>query len=222
MSASVAVHGASTTATPPPASEISQLGSDSVEPNPRPPGERVQISASEPLARLHEWIADGRVDEAARARARQRWLERQAAEESSLLGGFVDFAERNRPVCVTTKAGHRLTGLIVAVGADFGIVRDERMGDALVPTHSIAVVRPSPGDDLPIGDRSVDMVLTFGGALIELAPQRPEAVVAVGGEQLRGDIRSASLEVAVLALDGDRRQLVHVAVAAIDHVIIVR
>ena len=193
-----------------------------MESNPRPPREPVRISAADPLGALHAWIAEGKVDEAARARARQRWLERQAAEETSLTGVLVDLAERNRPVTITTAAGHRLSGPIVAVGADFGVLRDQRLGDAIVPANAIAIVRPSPGDDLPVGARSVNMVLTFGAALMELAPERPECIVAVGGDQLRGDVRSVSPDVVVLALDGDRRDLVHAAVAAIDHVVVLR
>ena len=193
-----------------------------MESNPRPPSEPVQISPGDPLAALHSWIAAGQVDEAARARARQRWLERQAAEEASLAGVLIDLAERNRPVNVTTQAGHRLSGPIVAVGADFGVLRDHRLGDAIVPTATIALVRPAPGDDLPVGDRTVNMVLAFGDALMELAPERPECIVSVGAEQLRGDLRSVSPDVIVLALDGDRRDLVHAAVAAIDHVIVLR
>ena len=223
MHASVSVHLPSTTATSgtdPKNAEA--LGSADVEPNPRPPREPVQLSAGDPLGALHSWIAEGQVDEAARARARQRWLERQAAEEASLIGVLVDLAERNRPVTVTTEAGHRLSGPIVAVGADFGVLRDQRLGDAIVPTSAIALVRPSPGDDLPTGDRTVNMVLAFGDALMELAPERPECIVAVGSDQLRGDIRSVSPDVLVLALDGDRRDLIHAAVAAIDHVIVLR
>lgn len=191
-----------------------------MESNPRPPSAPVQISADDPLAALQSWIAEGQVDEAARARARQRWLERQAAEEASLAGVLIDLAERNRRVNVTTRAGHRLSGPIVAVGADFGVLRDHRLGDAIVPTAAIALVRPSPGDDLPVGDRAVNMVLAFGDALMELAPERPECIVAVGTEQLRGDMRSVSPDVVVLALDGDRRDLVHATIAAIDHVIV--
>ncbi|MEM9202600.1 MAG: hypothetical protein AAGC53_13120 [Actinomycetota bacterium] len=193
-----------------------------MESNPRPPREPVRISTNDPLSSLYSWIAEGQVDEAARARARQRWLERQAAEEASLVGVLLDLAERNRPVNVTTTGGHRVSGPIVAVGADFGVLRDQRLGDAIVPTVSIALVRPTPGDDLPVGDRAVNMVLAFGDALMELAPDRPECIVAVGSEQLRGDVRSVSPDVVVLALDGDRRDLVHISVGAIDHVTVLR
>ncbi len=193
-----------------------------MDPNPRPPDRPVQIGAGEPLAALEAWVAEGRVDEAARARARQRWLERQAAEEASLSGVLLDLAERNRPVTLTTVAGHRLSGPVIAVGTDFGVVRDRRLGDVIVPTSALALVRPSPGDDLPTGDRAVDMVLTFGAALMELAPDRPECVVAVGVDHLRGELRPGSPDVLVVALDGDRRDLVHVSVAAVDHLVVLR
>lgn len=190
--------------------------------NPRPPGEPVRLSPNDPLAALHRWVAEGQVDEAVRARARQRWLERQAAEEATLPGVLLDLAERGRPVTVTTSGGHRITGPVVAVGADFGVVRDPRLGDAVIPTSTLALVRPAPGDDLPIGNRAANMVLAFGDAMLELATERPEVIVGTAGEQFRGDLRSVSPDVAVLALDGDRRDLVHIALRAIDHVIVLR
>ncbi|MEO0494190.1 MAG: hypothetical protein AAF081_12320, partial [Actinomycetota bacterium] len=153
-------------------------------------------------------------------RARQRWLERVAAEEATLPGVLVDLAERRRPVTVQTLDGHRVTGPVVAVGADFGVVREPRLGDAFVPTHRIAVVRPAPGDDLPTGDRPADFVLTFGDALMELATERPDVIVGVGGESHRGELRTVSPDVVTLALGGDRRDPVHAALAAIDHLVV--
>lgn len=190
-----------------------------MELNPRPPAEPVQIGTGDPMTALPTWIADGRVDEAVNARGRQRWLERQAAEEATLAGVLLDLAERHRPVTITTTGGHRLSGAVTAVGADFGALRDHRLGDALVPSSRIAIVRPAPGDGLPTGDRRVSITRTFRDAMMELAPERPDCIVAVGAEQLHGELRAASPELVALALDGDRRELVHVSVAAIDHVI---
>ena len=176
-----------------------------VNSDPQPPDRPVDLTAGDPLAALQRWVADGRVDEAARARSRRRWLENAATEEATLGGVLLDLAERRRPVTVRTLVGHRITGPIIAVGADFIAVADARLGDTLMPTTRIATAQPAPGDDLPAGDRRHDVVLTFGDALMELAAERPEVMVGVGDETLRGELRTASTEVVTLVIADERR-----------------
>ena len=80
----------------------------------------------------------------------QQWeLERAASEGATLGGALIDLAEQQRPVTIRTHDGHRVSGPIVAVGADFGVVRGARLGDAIIPTSRIAMLRPSPGEGLP-------------------------------------------------------------------------
>ena len=176
-----------------------------VDSNPQPPDRPVDLASDDPLAALQRWVADGQVDEAARARSRRRWLEKAAIEEATLGGVLLDLAERRRP--------------IIAFGADFVGVRDPRLGDTLVPTTRIATVQPAPGDDLPAGDRRHDVVLAFGDALMELAAERPDVMVGAGEEILRGELRTASTEVVTLAIADERRQPISIALAAIDHVV---
>ena len=191
-----------------------------VDSDPQPPDRPVDLTADDPLAALQRWVADGQVDEAARARSRRRWLENIATEEATLGGVLLDLAERGRPVIVRTLAGHRVTGPIIAVGADFIGIRDPRLGDTLMPTTRIATVQPAPGDDLPAGDRRHDVVLAFGDALMELAAERPEVMVGVGDETLRGELRTASSEVVTLVIADERREPISIALTAIDHVVV--
>ena len=191
-----------------------------VNSDPQPPDRPVDLTADDPLAALQRWVADSQVDEAARARSRRRWLENAATEEATLGGVLLDLAERRRPVTVRTLVGHRITGPIIAVGADFIAVADARLGDTLMPTTRIATVQPAPGDDLPAGDRRHDVVLTFGDALMELAAERPEVMVGVGDETLRGELRTASTEVVTLVIADERREPISIALAAIDHVVV--
>jgi len=191
-----------------------------VNSEPQPPDCPVDLTADDPLAALQRWIADGQVDEAARARSRRRWLENAATEEATLGGVLLDLAERRRPVIVRTLAGHRVAGPIIAVGADFVGVADARLGDTLMPTTRIATVQPAPGDDLPAGDRRHDVVLAFGDALMELAAERPEVMVGVGDETLRGELRTASSEVVTLVIADERREPISIALTAIDHVVV--
>ena len=191
-----------------------------VNSDPQPPDRPVDLTADEPLAALHRWVADGQVDEAARARSRRRWLENAATEEATLGGVLLNLAERRRPVIVRTLAGHRVAGPIIAVGADFVGVADARLGDTIMPATPIATVQSAPGDDLPAGDRRHDVVLAFGDALMELAAERPEVMVGVGDETLRGELRTASTEVITLVIADERREPISIALTAIDHVVV--
>lgn len=191
-----------------------------VNSDPQPPDRPVDLTADDPLRALQRWVADGQVDEAARARSRRRWLENAATRAATLGGVLLDLAERRRPVIVRTLAGHRVAGPIIAVGADFVGVADARLGDTLMPTTRIATVQPAPSDDLPAGDRRHDVVLAFGDALMELAAERPEVMVGVGDETLRGELRTASTEVVTLVIADERREPISIALTAIDHVVV--
>ena len=67
-----------------------------VDSDPQPTDRPVDLTSDDPLAALHRWVADGQVDEAARARSRRRWLEKAAIEEATLGGVLLDLAERRR------------------------------------------------------------------------------------------------------------------------------
>ena len=56
---------------------------------------------------LARWVAEAKVDEAARARARERWLQQQAIEETTFPSVVADLADRERPVLVHTSSGRR-------------------------------------------------------------------------------------------------------------------
>ncbi len=192
-----------------------------MESNPRPPISPVTLGGTSPLIALHEWVAEGVVDEAARSRTRQRWLERQAKESATLAGILSDLAERDCPVMLTTHGGQQIRGSVTAIGADFVVIGETRRGDVFIPLGRLAVVRSAPGEESPTGDRLANFTMVLAAALVELAPQRPEVVVSVGASQIRGELRSAGADVVAVSLDGPRREVVHVAVAAIDHLVIV-
>lgn len=179
--------------------------------------EPMRLTADDPLSGLANWLAEGRVDAAASERARQRWLERQAAEGASLAGVLLDLAEQSRRVAVRTAGGTTVTGRIAGLAADFVAIRDHRRGDALIPFRSVATVRGAPGEPAPTGDRSGMLALVLGEALLELAADRPTVMVSAGDADLRGELISAGLDVVAIALSPSRRDVVHVALEAIDH-----
>ena len=175
----------------------------------------------DPLAGLTRWLAEGRVDAAAAERARQRWLERQAGEEATLAGVLLDLGERGRPVTVTTAGGHRVTGSLTVVGADFCAVRDDR-GQVVVPHRSMASVRPAPGDPPADGERPGGLELVLAEALAELAVDRPLVAVATGADEHRGTLRAVGFDVLTLMLDGPTRGAVHVPIGVVDVLIVTR
>ena len=187
---------------------------------PNPETASIDLTVGDPLAGLTRWVAEGRVDAAAAQRAKQRWLERQAGEEATVAGVLYDLAERGRPVSITTRAGRRVRGPVIAVGADFAILRGVSSGDVVVPFGALALVRPAPGDLAATGDRMGSMELVFAEALSELAAECPRVLASAGGDEIRGELRSVGFDVAAILLDGTRRETAHVAIAALDHLIV--
>jgi hypothetical protein len=186
------------------------------------PTEPMRLTGDDPLAGLGTWLAEGRVDAAAAERARRWWLERQATEESSIAGVFIDLAERRTPVAVRTVHGRHARGPVAALGADFVVVREARVGDVVIPLRSVATVRGAPGDDPAVGDRSAAFSVRFAAALVELASDRPLVLIAVGDDEIRGELRSAGTDVLAVTTASVGRNVVHVALDAVDHLVLLR
>jgi len=152
---------------------------------------------------LERWAADAAVDEAARQRARQRWLRVQAEEEASLAGALLDLAERGRAVSLDVGA-ERVRGRVVGVGADFVAVRSERDQQVLVRTAAVDVVRAEPGTPAVTGDRTAVLEVDLAGVLNPLAAERPEVLVRTRtGSVVRGELSSAGTDVVRLRIPGD-------------------
>ncbi|MDQ3293286.1 MAG: hypothetical protein M3527_02365, partial [Actinomycetota bacterium] len=64
------------------------------------------------LARLAAWAAAARVDEAAAARSRERWLRQAADEEAMVAGVLLDLAERADTVVVQGPGGRTPRGRV--------------------------------------------------------------------------------------------------------------
>src|SRR5204863_961971 len=103
---------------------------------------------------LGRWAADSRASDAARARTRERWLRRQAAEEATLPGVALDLAERGDAVVLKTTSGRAHRGRLVAVARDVWVLRsdashgsggeDGMAGATFVATDAIASLRAQP------------------------------------------------------------------------------
>ncbi|MEQ8839434.1 MAG: hypothetical protein RIB98_00485 [Acidimicrobiales bacterium] len=180
----------------------------------------LRLTGDDPLSGLSAWLAEGRVDDAAAERTRQRWLERQAAADATVAGVLLDLAERGSPVTVRTLGGRTARGRVAALGVDFVAVREPSRGDVVIPTGRVATVRTAPGEDPTVGDRPPTLDVALVDALVELAVDRPPVLVSVAGDELRGDLHSAGTDVIALRLDAVPPSIVHVAIAALDHLVL--
>jgi hypothetical protein len=170
-------------------------------------------------AALGRFVADARSDLAAHARGRQRWLEVQAAEEMSLLGVVWDLAERGATALVTTVAGRHHRGVVSGAGTDFVCLRPAGAGLVVLPLHAVVAVRPEAGT-VVAGDRRPDELVDatdLRATLADLAADRPAVTaVALGsGEPLTGELRSVGLDVVVLAVGQERRDVAYLRLSSL-------
>lgn len=172
-------------------------------------------------ARIDRWAADARVDEAARLRARERWLRHQAEEEGSLAGVLADVAERGAPVAVHVRGGRRHRGEVRAVGADFVALRLAD-ADVIVALAAVTSVRTLPGEAATIGDRSIATSLRLVDVLAGLAAERAAVflVMAGGDDALAGDLRSVGQDFVGVRVAGAPAATAYVPVGAIVEVVV--
>jgi hypothetical protein len=154
-------------------------------------------------SRLAAWVADARVDEAARARSRERWLQVVAEQEATFIGILLDLAERGAAV-VLSAGGRRLHGVISGLGADFVALRPGAGGEVLVALGAITQARTSGAADATVGDRMVTSELRLVDVLAQLAADRERVrIVTSDGEVAAGRLRNVGQDVVVLRVDGD-------------------
>ena len=160
---------------------------------------------------LHRFAAESQVGEAAASRSRQRWLEKQAVEETTFAGVLADLADRGRPVLVHTSAGRRHRGRITALGEDFVAVSTDGGSEVLVATRAVTSVRSQPRDIAAHSGRAVALDLTFAIAVAALAEERPRVAVATTTDStLNGHLRAVGRDVLTLRVDGDTRANVYI------------
>ena len=172
-------------------------------------------------ARIDQWAADARVDEAARRRARERWLRRQAEEEGSLAGVLADVAERGAPVAVHVRGGRRHRGEVRALGADFVAVRSAD-ADVIIALAAVTSVRTRPGEVSTIGDRSIATSLRLIDVLAGLAAEGAGVllVMAGGDDAVAGALRAVGQDVLRVRVAGAPPVTAYIPVDAIVEVVV--
>jgi hypothetical protein len=169
------------------------------------------------IARLARWVSDARTDEAAAARARERWLVQVAEESATFSGVLLDLAERAAPAVVVGHGDRRHRGVVTAVAADFCILRTPAGRDVLVAFRGISSVRIDAGVGAPTGDRAVHVDVALAEALAALAGDRPRVLIvtAGGADGIAGELRAVGLDVATVRLDGDPAATAYVPIPSI-------
>jgi hypothetical protein len=173
-------------------------------------------------ARIDRWAADARVDEAARLRARERWLRHQAEEEGSLAGVLADVAERGTSVALHVRGGRRHRGEVAALGSDFVALRSAG-ADVIVALAAVTSMRTLPGEASTIGDRSVATSHHLVDVLAGLAAERAAVllVLADGDEAVAGALRSVGQDVVGMRVAGGAAAVTaYVPVGAIVEVVV--
>ena len=172
-------------------------------------------------ARIDRWAADARVDEAARLRARERWLRHQAEEEGSLAGVLADVADRGASVALHVRGGRRHRGEVAALGSDFVALRSAGT-DVIVALAAVTSVRTLPGEASTIGDRSIATSHRLVDVLAGLAAERAPVllVLADGDEAVAGALRSVGQDIVGIRVAGGAPVTAYVSVGAIVEVVV--
>jgi hypothetical protein len=172
-------------------------------------------------ARIDRWAADARVDEAARRRARERWLRHQAEEEGSLAGVLADVAERGVPVAVHVRGGRQHRGEVRAVGADFVALRSGAT-DVIIAITAVTSVRTRPGEASTLGDRSITSSLRLVDVLAGLAAERAAVllVMAGGDDAVAGVLGSVGRDVVGVRVADAPAVTAYVPIGAIVEVVL--
>jgi len=173
---------------------------------------------------LERWAAGARAQEAAEARVRERWLRQAAEEDASFADLLVDLAEDGRPVTVTTTAGGRRHGPILAVGSDFVAVGGPEGRLTLVATSAVAEVRPATGSrrspaasGRPTSSGDV-LGVTLAEVLAQAVANRPRVAVVLGDVTVVGELRAVGTDVLTVRTDGEPGGLSYVTLASVSEV----
>jgi hypothetical protein len=174
------------------------------------------------LGEVGRWAADARASEAARARSRQRWLQRQAQEAATLAGIALDVAERGEQVVLTTTSGNTHRGRLVGVARDLWVLRSDSSVVTFVAADAIASLRTQPagrGRPAPeaAGARPVPLAASMVEVLSDLAVEHPRVRVVMRGapDALVGQLSSVGVDVASLRVPGDPSVTVYVRLGSV-------
>jgi len=167
---------------------------------------------------LQELQRRGAVDE----RRRQRWLEQQLHDQSTLLGLLVDLADSTTAVVLETTSGHRHGGVVALVGIDV-VVLTNGGRTTVVALPAIGAIRSTgPGRLTSGADGEHSADVTMLELLADRLDERPEVTITwAGGQKANGRLVAVGHDVVTLHATGVEARSVHVAAESIVDVTIV-
>lgn len=164
---------------------------------------------------LQRWLAEVRVDDAARERSRTAELQARAAEGATLAGVLVDFAGRGESVGLVMRSGQQHRGAVRLVGPDAVVMQLETRQWLVARFGSIASLRALNSPPVT-GETEPSTTSRYTRLAVAVAEPGMWVVASSGPTNLGGVLVSAGSDVLVLRLDnGDQA---YVALAATDAV----
>lgn len=169
------------------------------------------VSAHDP----ERWLAELRAGSDANARRRQRWIEDQGAEASTMRGLLHDLAEAEATVAIDTASSGHHRGLVRGVGVDVVVVAPaDRAGLLLLAIGDLIAVRTDRTVGAPT-DRGPTFDATLQELLVDQLAERNElTLITSNGDRFRGVIRSVGQDLLALRRSVDEPP-VHIATAAV-------
>ena len=176
------------------------------------------LGSPESFDALDRVVADERVHEAARARARRASLEVQAGEEATFRGVLVDLGERGAPLRFELDANRSTSGTVAQVGLDHVQVRTSDGRLVLVALDAMHAVLPVETRDAVVGDRATVSEHTLRHALDLRCGDRPWLLVRLrSGGTVEGELCAVGRDVVTL-LVGPTGRRGHIRLAAVAEV----
>lgn len=149
------------------------------------------------------WLADARIEEAARARSRQRWLRQQAEEGATFVGVLLTLVESGRAVTVVLADGFAVDGHLTSVAADFAAMTEADGTVTYVALAAVSAVRPATGVGGPATDgRTVRSDRRLWQVVADAVADRPVVTVRTVGATVSGVLTGVGAD--VLSVGGER------------------
>jgi hypothetical protein len=166
-------------------------------------------------AAAERWLAEVRVEDAARERARVSQRRALDAEDATLAGVLGDLAGRGEAMQLWMHSGRRHRGWLRLVGPDAAVIDTETRQWAVVRLTAIASVRTVRSPAVP-GQSEPSTTSTFATLAGALAVPGEWVLVGAGPENIGGVLEVAGTDVLRLRLEnGD---VAYVPLASVDEV----
>jgi hypothetical protein len=168
-----------------------------------PDGEGVAVPVDDVAVQATRWLADARIEEAARARSRQRWLRQQAEEGATFAGVLLTLAEAAAVVTVVLADGFAVEGTVVAVAGDYLTLTEPDRSTTYVALAAIAAVQPNDEGPRAASDaRRVRSDHRLWQVVADAAGDRPLVTVRTVGASVTGVLTGVGAD--VLSVAGER------------------